>query len=260
MTKLDFRKLVEAYQEDKRSRIERDIELENVERVPADDSIGLYFRQMASEPLLTAEGEVALAKRIERGKLANRLSKEDDTLSEEEREMLEEIAADGRAAREHMAHANTRLVVNIAKHFRNHGLPLSDLIQEGNIGLMKAIDRFDYTLGNRFSTYATWWIRQSISRGLSKKADTIRLPLNVSAKRRKAQKAANILYKELGYQPSYEEIAERTGMKPKEIYDLFEGLPHSISLQTNVGEDGELGDLIVDKVSPILRKSWTRSH
>ena len=115
---------------------------------------------------------------------------------------------------------------------------------------MKAIDRFDYTLGNRFSTYATWWIRQSISRGLSKKADMIRLPLNVSAKRRKAQKVANILHKELGYQPSYEEIAERTGMRPKEIHDLFEGLPHSISLQTNVGEDGELGDLIVDEVSP----------
>jgi RNA polymerase primary sigma factor len=131
---------------------------------------------MASEPLLTAEQEVALARRIERGLQAQQALDETPHLTTSEIDALLEVVRDGQAAREHLGRANTRLVVSIAKRYRNQGLPMSDLIQEGNVGLMIAVDKFDYKLGNRFSTYASWWIRQTITRALSQKlAD--RLPL-----------------------------------------------------------------------------------
>lgn len=143
---------------------EQEVVPENIDHIPADDTVSLYFRQMASEPLLTAEQEVALAKRIQRGLEAQRALEENQNLADKQYTALKEVLADGQAAREHLGRANTRLVVSIAKRYRNQGLPMSDLIQEGNVGLMIAVDKFDYTMGNRFSTYASWWIRQTITR------------------------------------------------------------------------------------------------
>jgi len=151
----------------------------DINAVSADDPVGLYFRQMAQEPLLTAEEEIDLAKRIELGRSAtDRLC--DPLLPPNEREWLTRLVDDGQAAREHLGRANTRLVVSIAKRYMGQGLPFPDLIQEGNVGLMRAVDKYDYKRGNRFSTYATWWIRQAITRALAQKTRTIRIPLHMT--------------------------------------------------------------------------------
>src|SRR5258708_669301 len=145
----------------------------DINAVSADDPVGLYFRQMAQEPLLTALEEVELAKRIELGKEA---TDKLPTLRRVERAVrieMQTLIEDGQAAREHLGRANTRLVVSIAKRYMGQGLPFPDLIQEGNVGLMRAVDKYDYKRGNRFSTYATWWIRQAITRALAQKTRTI---------------------------------------------------------------------------------------
>src|SRR5258708_33778513 len=136
----------------------------DINAVSADDPVGLYFRQMAQEPLLTAQEEVDLAKRIELGKDAGEKLSVTRRSEKEIRAELETLVDDGQAAREHLGRANTRLVVSIAKRYMGQGLPFPDLIQEGNVGLMRAVDKYDYKRGNRFSTYATWWIRQAITR------------------------------------------------------------------------------------------------
>ena len=154
----------------------------DVNHISSDDPVGLYFRQMAQEPLLTAADEVDLAKRIERGFRARRhLNRpEVEQKSERWRRHLRQMVRDGQAAREHLGRANTRLVVSIAKRYMGQGLPFPDLIQEGNVGLMRAVDKYDYSRGNRFSTYATWWIRQAITRSLAQKTRTIRIPLHMT--------------------------------------------------------------------------------
>lgn len=147
-------------------------DLGDISAVSADDPVGLYFRQMAQEPLLTAQEEIELAKRIEMGKHARETIKRIRArghYSEAWITHLEKLIYDGQAAREHLGRANTRLVVSIAKRYMGQGLPFPDLIQEGNVGLMRAVDKYDYKRGNRFSTYATWWIRQAITRALAQK-------------------------------------------------------------------------------------------
>jgi RNA polymerase primary sigma factor len=223
---------------------------ENIDHIPADDTVSLYFRQMASEPLLTAEQEVALAKRIERGSEASRLLEEDGKVTLQQRATLEELVFDGQLAREHLSRANTRLVVSIAKRYRNQGLPMSDLIQEGNVGLMIAVDKFDYTLGNRFSTYASWWIRQTITRALSQKSRTIRLPLHLSDQLRRINAANEALGQQLGREPTPEELGDRLGMAPDEVRETMEANPQTIALETPVGDDSEFGDFIEDEDSP----------
>ncbi|MBN1313379.1 MAG: sigma-70 family RNA polymerase sigma factor [Anaerolineae bacterium] len=225
---------------------------ENIDHIPADDTVSLYFRQMASEPLLTSEQEVMLAKRIERGTEAQRLLDEEKHLSREETATLGEAVRDGQAAREHLSRANTRLVVSIAKRYRNQGLPMSDLIQEGNVGLMIAVDKFDYQMGNRFSTYASWWIRQAITRALSQKSRTIRLPLHLSDQLRRITAVNQIMGQELGREPSDEELSERLDLAPEEIRETLEANPQTIALETPIGDDSEFGDLIEDdqSVSP----------
>jgi len=223
---------------------------ENIDHIPADDTVSLYFRQMASEPLLTAEQEVSLAKRIQRGLEAQRALEENQSLTYEQVHTLEEICMDGQAAREHLGRANTRLVVSIAKRYRNQGLPMSDLIQEGNVGLMIAVDKFDYTMGNRFSTYASWWIRQTITRALSQKSRTIRLPLHLSDQLRRINTANEILEQELGREPSDEEISERLELQPDQVRDTIEANPQTIAIEMPVGDDSEFGDFIEDDQSP----------
>jgi len=229
---------------------EQEVVPENIDHIPADDTVSLYFRQMASEPLLTAEQEVALAKRIQRGLEAQRALEENQNLSDEQYIALKEVLADGQAAREHLGRANTRLVVSIAKRYRNQGLPMSDLIQEGNVGLMIAVDKFDYTMGNRFSTYASWWIRQTITRALSQKSRTIRLPLHLSDQLRRINTANEILEQELGRDPTDEELSERLALEPDQVRDTIEANPQTIAIEMPVGDDSEFGDFIEDDQSP----------
>lgn len=223
---------------------------ENIDHIPADDTVSLYFRQMASEPLLTAEQEVALAKRIQRGQEAQRVLEETPNLTPDQAVALDEICSDGQAAREHLGRANTRLVVSIAKRYRNQGLPMSDLIQEGNVGLMIAVDKFDYTMGNRFSTYASWWIRQTITRALSQKSRTIRLPLHLSDQLRRINTANEILEQELGREPTDDELSERLDLAVEQVRDTLEANPQTIAIEMPVGDDSEFGDFIEDDQSP----------
>jgi RNA polymerase primary sigma factor len=224
---------------------------ENIDHIPADDTVSVYFRQMASEPLLTAEQEVALAKRIQSGLEAQAiLAEQPDEVNDEQRGALYELIEDGQAAREHLGRANTRLVVSIAKRYRNQGLPMSDLIQEGNVGLMIAVDKFDHTMGNRFSTYASWWIRQTITRALSQKSRTIRLPLHLSDQLRRIHTANEVLEQELGREPTAEELGERLDLAPEEVRDTIESNPQTIAIELPVGEDSEFGDFIEDDQSP----------
>nr|MBN1228294.1 sigma-70 family RNA polymerase sigma factor [Anaerolineae bacterium] len=224
-----------------------DVTPENIDHIPADDTVSVYFRQMASEPLLTAEQEVALAKQIERGHSAQELLADPGSLPAEIIAQLEKAVVDGLEAREHLGRANTRLVVSIAKRYRNQGLPMSDLIQEGNVGLMIAVDKFDYTLGNRFSTYASWWIRQTITRALSQKSRTIRLPLHLSDQLRRINTANEIMEQQLGREPTFSELAERLDMDPSQVQDVVEANPQTIPLELQVGDDSEFGDFIEDE-------------
>ncbi len=243
--------LLDTLAEDEELFSERDSTPENIDHVPVDDIVSVYFRQMAAEPLLTAEQEVALAKRIERGIEAQKyLDTMYDELAPEDIESLEALVLDGQAAREHMAAANTRLVVSIAKRYTNRGLPMSDLIQEGNIGLMKAVDKFDYKMGNRFSTYATWWIRQTITRALAQKSRTIRLPLHRSDELRRINSAYETLEKELGREPTYKEIGKYLDLAPAKVRDMIESTPQTVPLETPVGDDNELGDFLEDEDMP----------
>jgi RNA polymerase primary sigma factor len=249
-TKVALKVKPELKQVDDKALEKHEVIPENTDHIPADDTVSLYFRQMASEPLLTAAQEVALAKRIESGSAASEeLSQNWKKLSQEDRAGLKEAVKDSQAAREHLSRANTRLVVSIAKRYRNQGLPMGDLIQEGNIGLMIAVDKFDYRLGNRFSTYASWWIRQAITRALSQKSRTIRLPLHLSDQLRRITAVNQIMGQELGREPSEEELSARLDMKPDEIRETLDANPQTIALETPIGDDSEFGDLLEDDQS-----------
>ncbi|WP_343422030.1 sigma-70 family RNA polymerase sigma factor [Candidatus Flexifilum breve] len=235
----------------------------DISAVSADDPVGLYFRQMAQEPLLTAQEEIELAKRIELGKQAR------DTLSRlGSREMysdawlahLEKLVSDGQAAREHLGRANTRLVVSIAKRYMGQGLPFPDLIQEGNVGLMRAVDKYDYRRGNRFSTYATWWIRQAITRALAQKTRTIRIPLHMTERIRQMYRTAQGLEQSLGRRPSPEEIAGEMDLPADTVRAMMDASQHAIALERPVGDDGdsEFGDFIEDQDSPSPVESATQ--
>ncbi len=224
----------------------------DINAVSADDPVGLYFRQMAQEPLLTASEEVDLAKRIERGRRARRLIENSGELGLTERaEMIAQIEQ-AQEAREHLGRANTRLVVSIAKRYMGQGLPFPDLIQEGNVGLMRAVDKYDYTRGNRFSTYATWWIRQAITRALAQKTRTIRIPLHMTERIRQMYRTAQLLEQELGRRPTPEEIAEEMDIPAENVRGMMDASQHAIALERPVGDDGdsEFGDFIEDQDTP----------
>jgi RNA polymerase sigma factor (sigma-70 family) len=344
----------------------RDPEIGDIDAVSADDPVGLYFRQMAQEPLLTAKDEIILAKRIELGKEAHDLqdklhdllqalqdfhtlihnhypSHKDQTLiksyeisklsyivdevsdlvlrtvevslSDEAKLVLNDLIQDldlmmqhiqreltwvdnakhhlnggsngnghkpnfeasfmgleksvtiadvfiedGQAAREHLGRANTRLVVSIAKRYMGQGLPFPDLIQEGNVGLMRAVDKYDYKRGNRFSTYATWWIRQAITRALAQKTRTIRIPLHMTERIRQMYRTAQNLEQKLGRRPTPEEIAFEMDLQPENIRSMMDASQHAIALERPVGDDGdsEFGDFIEDQDTPSPVESATQ--
>ncbi len=216
------------------------------------DLVRYYMQQISRTPLLSAEEERELAWKVVHGQEAAKRLKEEPDLDEETRAELERLVEEGQKAKEHLIKANTRLVVSLAKRYIGMGLPFLDLIQEGNIGLIKATERFDPSLGNRFSTYASWWIRQSILRALSNRGHAIRLPVHKRDAIRRMRRTKQELYKTLGREPTDEELAEELGISPQELAELQRLAVRTISLDQPIGEDEEttLGELIVDGDAP----------
>jgi RNA polymerase primary sigma factor len=219
--------------------------------VPIDDSVGLYFREMGQQSLLSAQQEVTLAKRIELGRESIcELAKSNGSPRKRE-EILERIEL-GQAARAHLIRANTRLVVSVAKKYRGRGLPFLDLIQEGNVGLIKAVEKYDYRRGNRFSTYATWWIRQAVTRALANHGRTIRIPAHLGGRISKLYQIAQEMEQSLGRQPTPEEIAKAMDMPAERVRWMLRTSRQPIHLERPVGDDSdaELGDFIEDEDMP----------
>jgi RNA polymerase primary sigma factor len=226
--------------------------------ISTDDTVGLYLKEMARVPLLTTEQEVDLAKRLERGLLAQKkLDKLNGSTGYKKRAELLGHVEDGRGAREHLIKANTRLVVSIAKKYIGRGVPFLDLIQEGNLGLMKAVEKFDYRRGYRFSTYATWWIRQTITRAIADQGRTIRVPVHMSDRIRRLYKAARQLEQVYGRKPTPEEIAHELNLEPRKVQWMLKVSWRPLSLERPVGEeeDTEFGAFIEDDTTPTPTQS-----
>ena len=213
------------------------------------DPIKDYLSRIGRTPLLTAEQEVELAKRIEAGLFAReRLEEHGGRLSPQDRDDLAWIAADGRRAKEHMVEANLRLVVSLAKRYLGHGLPLNDLVQEGNLGLIRAVEKFEYRRGLKFSTYAVWWIKQAISRALADQSRTIRIPVHVVEVLNRMTRLRRTMAQELGREPTSAELAVALDVTTEKVEWLRRQSREPLSLHTPLGEDGdgELGDVIED--------------
>jgi RNA polymerase primary sigma factor len=225
--------------------------------ISSDDTVGLYLKEMSRVPLLSTEEEVDLAKRLEAGLAADRTLTRLNGQNPQYRKELEFIVEDGIAAREHLIKANTRLVVSIAKKYMGSGVPFLDLIQEGNLGLMKAVEKFDYTRGYRFSTYATWWIRQTITRAIADQGRTIRVPVHMSDRIRRLYKTARQLEQEHGRKPTAEEIATEMGIEARKVQWMLKVSWRPLSLERPVGEeeDSELGSFIEDDTTPTPTQS-----
>lgn len=221
--------------------------------VASDDTVGLYLKEMARVPLLTNEEEISLAQRLEAGQEATeQLARLNGQATEAEIVEIEAIIEDGRNARDHLIKANTRLVVSIAKRYMGRGVPFLDLIQEGNLGLMKAVEKFDYKRGYRFSTYATWWIRQTITRAIADQGRTIRVPVHMSDRIRHLYKTARELEQQHGRKPTPEEIARELDLEPRKVQWMLKVSWRPLSLERPVGEDeeNELGNFIEDYSIP----------
>jgi RNA polymerase primary sigma factor len=213
------------------------------------DPVKDYLKQIGKVALLNAEQEVELAKRIEAGLFAEeRLSREADQMERGYRRDLEWIAEDGRRAKNHLLEANLRLVVSLAKRYTGRGMLFLDLIQEGNLGLIRAVEKFDYTKGYKFSTYATWWIRQAITRAMADQARTIRIPVHMVEVINKLARVQRQMLQDLGREPTPEELAKELDMTPEKVVEVQKYGREPISLHTPLGEDGdsEFGDLIED--------------
>jgi RNA polymerase primary sigma factor len=213
------------------------------------DPVKDYLKQIGKVPLLNAEQEVELAKRIEAGLFAEeKLAETADRINTDQRIDLEWIADDGRRAKNHLLEANLRLVVSLAKRYTGRGMLFLDLIQEGNLGLIRAVEKFDYTKGYKFSTYATWWIRQAITRAMADQARTIRIPVHMVEVINKLARVQRQMLQDLGREPTPEELAVELDMTPEKVVEVQKYGREPISLATPLGEDGdsEFGDLIED--------------
>lgn len=225
----------------------------NFDAVQVEDSIEIYLKEMARVPLLSVDEEVSLAQRIDQGRKAKgELSLLKSIGSCSKRRALEESIKDGTLAREHIIEANTRLVVSIAKRYIGRGVPFLDLIQEGNLGLMKAVEKYDYRRGFRFSTYATWWIRQTITRAIADQGRTIRLPVHMSDRIRQLYRALHDLEQSLGRPPTAEELAVRLQITARKVQWMLQVSWVPLSLESPVGEeeDAELGMFVEDQTTP----------
>ncbi len=213
------------------------------------DPVKDYLKQIGKVPLLNAEQEVELAKRIEAGLFAEeKLAEADGGLTTDQRIDLEWIADDGTRAKNHLLEANLRLVVSLAKRYTGRGMLFLDLIQEGNLGLIRAVEKFDYTKGYKFSTYATWWIRQAITRAMADQARTIRIPVHMVEVINKLARVQRQMLQDLGREPTPDELAVELDMTPEKVIEVQKYGREPISLHTPLGEDGdsEFGDLIED--------------
>ncbi|MET8508456.1 RNA polymerase sigma factor [Streptomyces sp. NPDC015232] len=212
------------------------------------DPVKDYLKQIGKVPLLNAEQEVELAKRIEAGLFAEDKLANSDKIAPKLKRELEIIAEDGRRAKNHLLEANLRLVVSLAKRYTGRGMLFLDLIQEGNLGLIRAVEKFDYTKGYKFSTYATWWIRQAITRAMADQARTIRIPVHMVEVINKLARVQRQMLQDLGREPTPEELAKELDMTPEKVIEVQKYGREPISLHTPLGEDGdsEFGDLIED--------------
>jgi RNA polymerase primary sigma factor len=226
---------------------DKDAEAFDLSAIDIDDSISLYLKEIGQVPLLRAEEEVRLAKQMEKGKKARqRLARGE--ITEEKREELEKLVEEGKAAQEHLVKANSRLVVSVAKKYIGRGVPFLDLIQEGNIGLIRAVNKFDYHRGYKFSTYATWWIRQAVTRAIADQGRTIRVPVHMYEQINKLTRASRKLVQELGREPTIEEISEELDISLRKVERIMRVAQRPLSLETPVGEENDsyLGDFIED--------------
>ncbi|MBN1200996.1 MAG: sigma-70 family RNA polymerase sigma factor [Anaerolineae bacterium] len=219
-----------------------------------DDVVGLYLKEAGRVPLLTADEEVELAKRMETARLATEQIRQDgNRLSPDNVIELEALIEDGEAAQEHLIRANSRLVISVAKKYVGRGVPFLDLIQEGNIGLIRAARKFEYQRGHKFSTYATWWIRQAVSRAVADQGRTIRVPVHMGDQINRLRRISTDLTQRYGREPTSEELADELETTPDKIRNLIEISRRPISLETPIEEDAdsEYGDFIEDTSSPI---------
>jgi len=225
-----------------------------IERVPSDDTISMYLREMSKVPLLNMEQEVSLAKEYEAGRQARlELARLDGRCSQEKQFELEGIQENGLLAREHLIKANTRLVVSVAKRYMGRGVPFLDLIQEGNLGLMKAVEKFDHRRGFRFSTYATWWIRQTITRAIADQGRTIRVPVHMVDRIRVMYKRIHELEQDLGREPSLDELSESLEVSKQKVEWMMQVSWLPLSLESPINDDeeeSELGFFVEDQVTP----------
>nr|PZM97067.1 MAG: RNA polymerase subunit sigma [Thermocrispum agreste] len=215
---------------------------------PSADLVRVYLNGIGKTALLTAADEVELAKRIEAGVFAQHVLDTEEDLSDERRAELKALVADGQQAKNHLLEANLRLVVSLAKRYTGRGMPLLDLIQEGNLGLIRAVEKFDYTKGFKFSTYATWWIRQAITRGMADQGRTIRLPVHLVEQVNKLSRIKRDLHQKLGREATNEELAAESGIPEDKVAKLLDHARDPVSLDMPVGteEDAPLGDFIED--------------
>ncbi|HJP76683.1 MAG TPA: sigma-70 family RNA polymerase sigma factor [Pseudonocardiaceae bacterium] len=215
---------------------------------PAADLVRVYLNGIGKTALLTAEQEVELAKRIEAGVFAQHMLETGTKLSPKRRSELAALVRDGGRAKNHLLEANLRLVVSLAKRYTGRGMPLLDLIQEGNLGLIRAVEKFDYAKGYKFSTYATWWIRQAITRGMADQSRTIRLPVHLVEQVNKLARIKRDLHQQLGREATHEELGKEVGLTAEKVADLLDHARDPVSLDMPVGaeEDAPLGDFIED--------------
>jgi RNA polymerase nonessential primary-like sigma factor len=215
---------------------------------PAADLVRVYLNGIGKTALLTAADEVELAKRIEAGVFAQHKLETHPELPDDRQRELRALIRDGHVAKNHLLEANLRLVVSLAKRYTGRGMPLLDLIQEGNLGLIRAVETFDYTKGFKFSTYATWWIRQAITRGMADQGRTIRLPVHLVEQVNKLARIKRDLHQQLGREATNEELAKESGLTPEKVVDLLDHARDPVSLDMPVGteEDAPLGDFIED--------------
>jgi RNA polymerase primary sigma factor len=243
--------LAEEEEAEEESRRELTVDDNYLANIDTDDTIGLYLKEVGRVPLLTAQEEVDLAQRIEAGRLA-REELARGNVSPRRRGELQMLIEDGWSAREHLITANSRLVISVAKKYMGRGVPFLDLIQEGNIGLIRAAKKFDYRRGHKFSTYATWWIRQAVTRAIADQGRTIRVPVHMGDQINKMLRVSHQLTQELGRDPTIEELGDALSVTPKKVESIIQIARRPLSLETPTDEeeDSVLGDFIEDEDSP----------
>ncbi|MFC4146940.1 RNA polymerase sigma factor RpoD/SigA [Micromonospora mangrovi] len=232
--------------------VDKNIGMRTDEVAEERDLVGVYLHEISRTPLLDAAKEVDLSKAIEAGLYAEHLLGEDRVPAGVDREDLERLVVEGERAKDLFIRANLRLVVSIARRYVRSGMPMLDLIQEGNTGLVRAVEKFDYERGYKFSTYATWWIRQAISRAIAQQERTVRLPVHLVEDVNRMRNVARQLTRELGGDPEPEQIAASLGVTVERVNELVRWSQDTVSLDTPVGDDGDtnLGDLVADSDAP----------